>query len=141
MTDVDHVGPIMAIPSPLTVPALAGILVIASVFLYSRSLAAWQARSRRLPLPPGPKPLPVVGNMLDWPTRNQWRALRDLSAQYGKHLQLIGYVIGIHHGGHQGIFSTSKSLVSTWLSLEVRKPCSTCLRSAPPTLRTASGCR
>ncbi|KAI1791793.1 cytochrome P450 [Ganoderma leucocontextum] len=82
----------MEVSSPLTLPALVGIFLVASVFLYSRSLAAWQTRSRRLPLPPGPKLLPVVGNMLDWPTRNQWAALRDMCAQYGDilHFKVLG---------------------------------------------------
>ncbi|KAM5536626.1 hypothetical protein V8D89_009721 [Ganoderma adspersum] len=84
----------MEVTSPLTLPALAGIFFVASIFLYSRSLAAWQSRSRRLSLPPGPKPLPIIGNMLDWPTRNQWRALRDLSAQYGDILHFK--VLGLH---------------------------------------------
>nr|VWO95057.1 N/A [Ganoderma boninense] len=82
----------MEVASPLTLPVLAGIFLVASLYLYSRSLAAWQSRSRRLPLPPGPKPLPIIGNMLDWPTHNQWRALRDMSAQYGDilHFEVLG---------------------------------------------------
>ncbi|PIL24686.1 cytochrome P450 [Ganoderma sinense ZZ0214-1] len=74
-----------------TVPTLAGI-VIAFAFLYSRYLAAWRARSRRLPLPPGPKPLPIIDNMLDWPTNRQWVVFRDMCAQYGDilHLKILG---------------------------------------------------
>ncbi|KAI1791791.1 cytochrome P450 [Ganoderma leucocontextum] len=82
----------MEVASLLTLPALTGILLVASVLLYLRSLAAWHTRSRHLPLPPGPKPLPIVDNMLDWPKTNQWVTLRDMCAQYGDivHLKVLG---------------------------------------------------
>ncbi|KAI0650858.1 CyP450 monooxygenase [Trametes meyenii] len=34
-------------------------------------------------LPPGPKPLPLIGNALDMPTRNLGRSFQDLTAKYG----------------------------------------------------------
>ena len=52
-------------------------------------LALWlvkqivQPRSKHLP--PGPKPLPVIGNIFDVPKGHApWRGFRDWSAEYGE---------------------------------------------------------
>ena len=71
--------------SPLSLSALVAIALLGLVAIYSRSLIIWNARSRGLPLPPGPKPLPFIGNVLDFPTTKQGATFRDMSAQYGKH--------------------------------------------------------
>ncbi|TBU24744.1 cytochrome P450 [Dichomitus squalens] len=47
------------------------------------SIAQWRTRSRGRPLPPGPKPLPILGNMFDMPRSRQWISYRDLSRVYG----------------------------------------------------------
>ncbi|KAI0800093.1 cytochrome P450 [Fomes fomentarius] len=36
-----------------------------------------------LPLPPGPRPLPIVGNFFDTPTKNMERAFHELNKRYG----------------------------------------------------------
>ncbi|KAJ4469274.1 cytochrome P450 [Lentinula aciculospora] len=38
---------------------------------------------RRLPLPPGPKRLPIVGNALDYPTDTPWVKYAEWSREYG----------------------------------------------------------
>lgn len=50
------------------------------------SLLAWAylRRSRsRLPFPPGPKPLPLLGNTFDFPIHNGWLTYARWSKQYG----------------------------------------------------------
>lgn len=58
---------------PLLVTILLLLLVVV-LFHYS---------SRSLPLPPGPKGVPLLGNAFDIPTSMPWKAFRDLSAIYG----------------------------------------------------------
>ncbi|KAM5533378.1 hypothetical protein V8D89_012928 [Ganoderma adspersum] len=45
-----------------------------------------------LPLPPGPKPLPVVGNLFDIPTRRLGASFRGINERYGDvaHLSALG---------------------------------------------------
>ncbi|KAI0367632.1 O-methylsterigmatocystin oxidoreductase [Pilatotrama ljubarskyi] len=62
----------------MTVPA---ILIILGAFA---GIVLWRRRDRsRFPLPPGPKPLPIIGNLFDMPTKRYGPALRDLGAKYG----------------------------------------------------------
>ena len=75
-------------PTPLNMYSVAepigAALVVVFLFTYVRSLLAWRARSRGVPLPPGPKRLPFFGNMFNMPASQAWIAHRDLSAVYGE---------------------------------------------------------
>jgi hypothetical protein len=42
-----------------------------------------QAVRTRLPLPPGPKPLPIIGNLLDIPREKEWLTYLDWNKRYG----------------------------------------------------------
>ncbi|TBU44099.1 cytochrome P450 [Dichomitus squalens] len=73
--------------------ATAVVVGIISLFLlYIRSLTQWRARTRGLPFPPGPRPLPIVGNLLDVPKSHACVTFRNLCAQYGDilHLRVFG---------------------------------------------------
>ena len=68
--------------SQVYTPALvaAALLFVA----YLRSLMKWRARSRGHLLPPGPTPLPLLGNVFDIPTYKPWVAYHDLYQKYGE---------------------------------------------------------
>ncbi|KAI0715623.1 cytochrome P450 [Cerioporus squamosus] len=46
------------------------------------------AKSRGVSLPPGPRPLPLIGNFLDIPTVRPWEAYRELCRKYGNIISL-----------------------------------------------------
>ena len=68
--------------------AFLDILVLVS------SLAAFLAirdrqRRRGLPYPPGPRPLPLLGNLLDIPKEFSWLTYTHLSKKYGMSRSLL----------------------------------------------------
>ncbi|KAJ7833295.1 cytochrome P450 [Mycena leptocephala] len=76
----------MDTPSPVVLCAIFIILTT----LYAVHL---RARRRRLPLPPGPPKLPLVGNLFDVPSTFQWKSYALWSKQYDSdiiHLDLAG---------------------------------------------------
>ncbi|KII85530.1 hypothetical protein PLICRDRAFT_178586 [Plicaturopsis crispa FD-325 SS-3] len=78
--------------SPLLnfVPCVAILLV---AWTYSK----YKANPKRLPLPPGPKPLPLVGNIFDIPTEQQWVTYDRWCKEYGDiiHINILGQSVVI----------------------------------------------
>jgi hypothetical protein len=59
-------------------------ILAASVFLYLLITLRDHNRRRGLPYPPGPPPLPIIGNLLDVPNDSPWAKYADTSKKYGK---------------------------------------------------------
>ena len=56
------------------------VSALAVVLLWRRTRTA---RARMgLPLPPGPPGLPIIGNLFDMPTSNDWVVYRDLGVKH-----------------------------------------------------------
>ncbi|KAI0334559.1 cytochrome P450 [Cubamyces sp. BRFM 1775] len=66
-------------------PCVAIVVFVLYRFLVPRN-------KRTLPLPPGPPPLPLLGNVLQFPTQNLGQGFRELSEKYGDvvHLRVLG---------------------------------------------------
>src|ERR1700677_3086362 len=69
-----HPHPIMA----FTIIAMVDIIMV-SLFLHFLLSFRDHIRRRGHPYPPGPKPSPIIGNLLDSPKQSQWTAYAEMS--------------------------------------------------------------
>lgn len=69
-------------PGILDIPASALVILFVAVVVL---LWRYQVSSSKagLPLPPGPRRLPIIGNLLDIPMRDIEVRFRDLNSQFG----------------------------------------------------------
>jgi hypothetical protein len=71
--------------------ALDFLVVIASLIAF---LTIHDRRVRGgFPYPPGPPPLPIVGNLLDIPKEFSWLTYTQLSKKYGIDISLVAKLI------------------------------------------------
>ena len=75
---------------PAYYPTLLLVAIVLPILAYVQSISRWRARSRGLSLPPGPPPLPIVGNMFNIPKVKAWYDFQKLAEKYGEHLVVIG---------------------------------------------------
>ncbi|EMD37505.1 hypothetical protein CERSUDRAFT_114144 [Gelatoporia subvermispora B] len=70
---------------------LAAVSLCAVFSLLLRRFGTYK-RQKSLPLPPGPKPWPLIGNVRDIPTIYPWKTYAEWGKQYGDivHLRLFG---------------------------------------------------
>ncbi|KAF7296376.1 Cytochrome P450 [Mycena chlorophos] len=62
----------------MSLPVLLVSLTVAAGFVFKRL----RKPRHQLPLPPGPKKLPIIGNLLDIPNERQWLAYHQWSQDY-----------------------------------------------------------
>ena len=61
-------------------PAFAILAVVAGLYVWGICVT----RSKRLPLPPGPRRLPIIGNLLDLPPVRPWLRYSEWAKRYGR---------------------------------------------------------
>ena len=59
-------------------------IYLVAAFLAFKWIRKTKRNPRNLPLPPGPKPLPVVGNLLDLPRSSEWLTVTKWKQVYGE---------------------------------------------------------
>ena len=67
----------------MTLSISAIVISVVAVLWYLRMAVAWTTKARGCQLPPGPSPLPIVGNVLNMPSFKSWYKFRDLAFKYG----------------------------------------------------------
>ena len=91
MTICDYRDPLPAWNPPVVRAAIMPVIflrpplgILYLVFLVAAFLAVrvYQRRGR-LPYPPGPRPLPLVGNLFDIPKEFSWLSYAQLSKKHG----------------------------------------------------------
>jgi len=84
--------------------SIVDFLFILSVLVTLRALHNHRKR-RGLSYPPGPRPLPIIGNLLDIPRESSWLVYTPLAKKYGTsynflevslHMKLVGDVMSFH---------------------------------------------
>lgn len=61
------------------------VVVVLLLYFAHRAITS----KHTLPLPPGPRRLPFVGNIRDWPAEQEWLTFTEWGNKYGASRQLL----------------------------------------------------
>ncbi|KAI6001506.1 cytochrome P450 [Pisolithus marmoratus] len=75
----------------------------AAIYLTKRTIS--NSKKRPAPFPPGPRPLPFIGNFLDMPSEKQWLAFSNWANKFGDvmHLEIFGRHIVILNSANAAV--------------------------------------
>jgi hypothetical protein len=76
------------LPARPAIMSVVSLMSALDILALVTSIAAFFAirdyqRRRGLPYPPGPRPLPLIGNLLDIPKQFSWLAYSQISKKHG----------------------------------------------------------
>ena len=72
-------------------PSLITIVDLLVLLSFGFALSVIRDLRRGRACPPGPRPLPNIGNLLDIPKESSWLAYADFSKKYGEAISLVLY--------------------------------------------------
>jgi len=72
----------------LSLITIVDLLILLS---FGFALSAIRDLRRRRGCPPGPRPLPIIGNLLDIPRESSWLTYAEFSKTYGEVISLVSY--------------------------------------------------
>jgi len=79
--------------------SLITILDLLILLSFGLALSAIRDLQRRRRCPPGPQPLPIIGNLLNIPKESSWLAYSQFSKKYGEIISFVSYCSGYHWMG------------------------------------------
>ena len=71
--------------------SLITIVILLVLLSFGFALSVIRDLRRRRACPPGPRPLPIIGNLLDIPKESSWLAYTQFSKKYGEAISLVLY--------------------------------------------------
>jgi hypothetical protein len=94
---LEPIVPIFLYCPPMSLPTIAPYVVGTAAAGLAYAIIRRQAAHSSLPLPPGPKPRLVIGNLLDIPKEKEWLTYRDWHERYGDivYIEALGQKIVI----------------------------------------------
>ena len=72
---------------------LVALLFGCIYFILQKLKKGKKSNPRGLPLPPGPKGYPLIGNLFDFPTANPWLIYEKWCKTYGKHSRRLSSIV------------------------------------------------
>ncbi|KAF8509202.1 cytochrome P450 [Hysterangium stoloniferum] len=85
-------GEFYGVHADFRTPSVRGIAILIGVTVVISAWIRYILRPKRLPLPPGPKPLPLLGNLLNMPRSREYEEYTKWRETYGDiiHMEVLG---------------------------------------------------